>query len=220
MMPNSAGICARQVALEEKTPCRDELLLFSQQQHGVLPPGEVRGGEASHSADQPDGEDDEQEDGEYDESRFAEYCDEDYDEDEDPEIDAMCLEQACRGVMTCLYSEVRGYAVHYVVPEEVLMSMVEDWFIYDLHGLVPRPPSFYIEDVKLWPEFAVGRRERRRLVRIEYLAKGAKRPNFEKWEIENRYVDIFPRVRSVLVGKPGCMISHSDINLFVNRSTL
>jgi hypothetical protein len=99
-----------------------------------------------------------------------------------PDVDAMCLEQACRGVLGSFNSDLWQWSRQYAVPIDILASMVEDWVMYQLHGLPPRPAEFYTEDTRRWPEFSLGRRERRLIVEKEYLADKFKRPTFLIWE--------------------------------------
>ena len=47
-------------------------------------------------------------------------------------LDALCLETACAGVLTALWSELTIYAKSYGVPKDVLRAMVECAFLHEL----------------------------------------------------------------------------------------
>ncbi len=126
-------------------------------------------------------EDDEESDRDEDDGKAT---NEDEIEEIDPEVDAMCLEQACRSVLRDLNAQLWSASRDFAVPIGILASMVEDFVVYQSHGLPPRPPEFYVEDTRLWPEFTFGRRQRRLLVEKEYLADARKRPGFLSWEID------------------------------------
>jgi len=50
-------------------------------------------------------------------------------------VDALCLAQACRGVMTDLWCVCKQWARHYDVPEDVVFAMVADQFIFARTGI-------------------------------------------------------------------------------------
>lgn len=52
-------------------------------------------------------------------------------------VDALCVAQACRDVMTDLKCSCRQWAAHHNVPEEVVFAIVADQFIFERSG---RPP--------------------------------------------------------------------------------
>jgi hypothetical protein len=99
-------------------------------------------------------------------------------------VDVACLEQACRSVMRDLNTEIWRASKDYGVPIGVLASMVEDFFLYQSQGLPPRPPDFFVEDARLWPELAENCRQRRLLVERCYVTQGIIRPKFLIWQTD------------------------------------
>jgi hypothetical protein len=68
---------------------------------------------------------------------------------ESPEdTDPLCLHQACQGVLTHFYCDIKVFAEHYAVPEEELIAMVTDWVVSKKMGVDPLPATFFIPEKK------------------------------------------------------------------------
>ncbi len=66
---------------------------------------------------------------------------------QDPEeTDPLCLYQACRGVLTDLYCNVKVYAEQYSVPEYALTAMLTDCLVSEWMGDEPLPATFFIPE--------------------------------------------------------------------------
>ncbi len=62
-----------------------------------------------------------------------------------PSVDALCLVQACRGVMTDLLCRCRQWASHYGVPEDVVFAIVADQFLFERAGIPPREAEYFAQ---------------------------------------------------------------------------
>ena len=54
-------------------------------------------------------------------------------------VDALCLKQACKGLLTELRCSVLVWAEHYDVPSDILAAMLADSFIFERAGIPPLP---------------------------------------------------------------------------------
>jgi hypothetical protein len=62
------------------------------------------------------------------------------------EIDPLCLYQACRGVLTDFYCNIKAYAEQSWVPEDALIAMVTDQLVSKRMGAEPSPATFFIPE--------------------------------------------------------------------------
>lgn len=59
-------------------------------------------------------------------------------------VDPLCLEQACRGVLTDLHGTVQQWAEHYMVPVDILEKIVLDRQFAALSGTDPTPARLFV----------------------------------------------------------------------------
>jgi hypothetical protein len=164
---NEAGsiLSSQELPPEEKSLQEDELSVWECEAEDVCE-GEERDEESDHDDENLSG--------------VSEYDVEEI----DIAVYALCLRASLpQGFAHSKYGALECFSGEYAVPMNMLASMVEDWFLFMAHGLPPRPPEFYV-DTRLWPEFAMGRRQRRLAVEREYLADKPKRPKFLFWETD------------------------------------
>ena len=60
-------------------------------------------------------------------------------------IDALCMEQACRGALLDLRCALEVWAEHYAIPAEALRAMLADAFLFERAGLIPLSADYYAE---------------------------------------------------------------------------
>jgi hypothetical protein len=60
-------------------------------------------------------------------------------------IDAMCMTQACQGVLRDLYYALLQWAEQYDVPSGALRAMVGDVFLFEIADMQPLTPEYFAE---------------------------------------------------------------------------
>jgi hypothetical protein len=60
-------------------------------------------------------------------------------------IDAACVAQACRGVMTDVWCSCVQWATHYAVPIGVVYAIVADQFIFERTGIPPLEAEYFAQ---------------------------------------------------------------------------
>lgn len=62
-----------------------------------------------------------------------------------PLVDALCVAQACRGVMTDLWCSCRQWAAHYDVPDDIVIAIVADQFLFERTGIPRLDAEFFAQ---------------------------------------------------------------------------
>ncbi len=60
-------------------------------------------------------------------------------------VDALCVAQACRGVMGDVWSSCKQWADHYNVPEDVVFAIVADQFMFERTGIPPLEAEYFAQ---------------------------------------------------------------------------
>jgi len=60
--------------------------------------------------------------------------------------DLLRLRQACKALRNDLYCNAETWAIHYNVPEDLLIRMLTDWLVSDLMGVEHTPAAYFIPE--------------------------------------------------------------------------